>query len=104
MPSTISIILENDQLNEYSGAYDYPDYAAEGYTIQKQDDYLLTADNKKLICVGVDQFIEEGHKADNIVYMFTRDENGAIAQLRMQGCGGPYFEIRCDKKIEQVRL
>ena len=40
------------------------------------------------------------HQADNIVYLFIRNELGNITQLRMQGCGGPYFEIRCDKKEE----
>lgn len=97
VPTDTATPLTDEQHDEYTGVYNHPEFENE-YTIAKKDNYLLLPDGKMLLCVGKDQFLENGHPADNIVYKFARNEHNDITQLRIQGCGGPYFEIRCDRK------
>ena len=97
MPTDNAIPLTDKQYDEYMGIYNHPDFS-DGYAVKRQDNYLLLPNNILLLCTAKDQFIENNHCADNIVYKFARNEHSDIIQLRIQGCGGPYFEIRCDKK------
>lgn len=95
IPSTNIIKLNDALYDEYVGNYNHPAFES-GYIITKNGDTLHTSDGIELAPVAMDQFIALNKQNNNIVYIFTRNENGHIIQLRIKG-GGPYFEIRCNK-------
>jgi hypothetical protein len=95
-PSRDAIQVNSITYDDYAGSYDHPFFKS-GYKIERNGATLYLPGNIELCPVANDQFIALNQNADNIVYSFIRNEKGNVIQLRIKG-GGPYFELRCDKK------
>lgn len=94
-PKCDPIKLDSAIYDDYVGVYDHPSFKSD-YKIKKQGDRLLLPGGVELMPVAQDQFILSNRSADNLAYMFIRNEQGEVIQLRIKG-GAPYFEVRCDK-------
>lgn len=94
-PSTKIIEVDLDILNEYAGVYKHPIFK-NGYEIQLNGNILYSADGKELSPIAKDQFMTLNCGSDNMLYIFSRNENGAVDNLKIKG-GAPYFAIVCEK-------
>jgi len=75
--------------------YDHPEFPSD-YAVERKEDSLYTTDGIELAPVAIDQFMAANRNANNMLYIFMRDEKGYVVQLRIKG-GAPYFEVRCNK-------